>query len=57
MSDEQIQELALAKIKALLQSDEFTLIPTPLPPMLPQMVGVPQNTHYFSIYYCGNKAT
>ena len=36
---------------------KFNLIPTPLPPMLPAMVGVPENSRYFSLCYYGSKAT
>ena len=36
---------------------KFNLIPTPLPPMLPGMVGVPENSRYFSLCYYGSKAT
>lgn len=35
---------------------DFVEIPTPLPPMLPAMVGVP-DSRYFSLYYMGSKAT
>ncbi len=35
----------------------FQLIPTPLPPMLPAMVGVPEKAQFFAIYYCFSKAT
>ena len=35
----------------------FNLIPTPMPPMLPAMVGLPENSLYWSICYYGSKAT
>lgn len=35
----------------------FNLIPTPMPPMLPVMVGLPENSLYWSICYYGSKAT
>ncbi len=35
----------------------FNLIPAPLPPMLPTMVGVPERSSYFSLCYYGSKAT
>lgn len=35
---------------------QFTLLPVPMPPMLPGMVGI-GNIQYFSIFYQGSKAT
>ncbi|MGL5064719.1 MAG: hypothetical protein ACRC62_32450 [Microcoleus sp.] len=35
---------------------QFTLLPVPMPPMLPQMVGT-TDSKYFSIFYQGSKAT
>jgi hypothetical protein len=37
-------------------TQQFTLIPVPMPPMLPQMVGT-TDSEYFAIYYQGSKAT
>ena len=34
----------------------FIELPVPMPPMLPEMVGV-SNTQYFALYYQGSKAT
>ncbi|MEG3840082.1 hypothetical protein [Microcoleus sp. herbarium14] len=34
----------------------FIQLPVPMPPMLPEMVGV-SNTQYFALYYQGSKAT
>ena len=34
----------------------FIELPVPMPPMLPEMVGV-NNTQYFAVYYQGSKAT
>jgi hypothetical protein len=38
------------------QIQQFTLLPVPVPPMLPGMVGT-SNIQYFSIFYQGSKAT
>ncbi|MEG4242963.1 hypothetical protein [Microcoleus sp. AT9b-C3] len=34
----------------------FIELPVPMPPMLPEMVGV-SNSQYFAMYYQGSKAT
>jgi hypothetical protein len=38
------------------QIQQFTLLPVPVPPMLPGMLGT-SNIQYFSIFYQGSKAT
>lgn len=37
-------------------TQQFTLLPVPMPPMLPGIIGI-VDTQYFSIFYQGSKAT
>lgn len=37
--------------------DSFNLIPVPLPPMLPLLVGVSTSSRYFGLYYMATNAT
>ena len=45
------------KGETITKIENFNLIPTPLPPMLPEMVNVPETSRYWSFCYYGNKAT
>jgi hypothetical protein len=35
----------------------LNLLPVPLPPMLPEMVGIVADSRYFAMFYMGSKAT
>jgi hypothetical protein len=35
----------------------LNLLPVPLPPMLPEMVGIVGDSRYFAMFYMGSKAT